>query len=74
MSDLKSILAGAAVPPEHRTVDQVRIERAIREVLLAVGEGLVQVDAAGRQRGQAMQQVLGQDELAGLGRADDRHG
>lgn len=38
MPDIKSILAAAAVPPEHRAVDQLRIERAVREILLAVGE------------------------------------
>ena len=38
MPDIKSILAAAAVPPEHRAVDQLRIERAVREILLAVCE------------------------------------
>ena len=38
MSDLQSILAGGALPPECRNVDQLRIQRAVREILLAVGE------------------------------------
>jgi GTP cyclohydrolase I len=37
-SDPNHILAGGAIPPEARTVDQPRIEAAVREILLAVGE------------------------------------
>ena len=38
MSDVNNILAGGAIPPEARVVDQPRIEAAVREILLAVGE------------------------------------
>jgi len=38
MTDTNAILAAGAVPPEFRTVDQLRIQRAVREILLAVGE------------------------------------
>ncbi len=35
---MNNILAGGAIPPEARTVDQSRIQSAVREILLAVGE------------------------------------
>lgn len=38
MSEMNNILAGGAIPPEARTVDQLRIQSAVREILLAVGE------------------------------------
>jgi len=38
MTDLNNILAGATLPPETRVVDQQRIQAAVREILLAVGE------------------------------------
>ena len=38
MTDLNNILAGGAIPPEARVVDQPRIEAAVREILLSVGE------------------------------------
>ncbi len=38
MTDLNTILAGGGIPPEARVVDQPRIEAAIREILLSVGE------------------------------------
>ena len=38
MPDLNTILAGSAIPPDARVVDQQRIEAAVREILLAVGE------------------------------------
>ncbi len=38
MPDMNSILAGAGIPPEDRVVDQLRIQAAVREILLAVGE------------------------------------
>lgn len=38
MSDMNNILAGGAIPPDAREVDQPRIQAAVREILLAVGE------------------------------------
>ena len=38
MPDLQNILAGGAIAPEARVVDQLRIQAAVREILLAVGE------------------------------------
>ncbi|MCA9035369.1 MAG: GTP cyclohydrolase I, partial [Planctomycetaceae bacterium] len=38
MTDLNKTLAGASIPPEARNVDHQRIEAAVREILLAVGE------------------------------------
>lgn len=38
MSDLNRALATGAIPPEGRNVDLQRIEAAVREILLAVGE------------------------------------
>ena len=38
MTDMNNIPAGGAIPPEARVVDQPRIEAAIREILLSVGE------------------------------------
>ncbi len=38
MTDMNNILAGGAIPPEARVVDQPRIEAAVREILLSVGE------------------------------------
>ena len=38
MTDMNDILAGGAIPPDARTVDQLRIQSAVREILLAVGE------------------------------------
>ena len=38
MTDMNRILAGGAIPPEARVVDQPRIEAAVREILLSVGE------------------------------------
>jgi GTP cyclohydrolase I len=38
MTDMNNILAGGAIPPEARIVDQLRIQAAVREILLAVGE------------------------------------
>ena len=38
MSDLQKTLAGASIPPEARAVDHQRIQAAVREILLAVGE------------------------------------
>ncbi len=38
MTDMNRILAGGAIPPEARIVDQPRIEAAVREILLSVGE------------------------------------
>ena len=38
MSDTNTILAEGAIPPDARVVDQQRIEAAVREILLAVGE------------------------------------
>lgn len=35
---MNNILAGGAIPPEGREVDQLRIQSAVREILLAVGE------------------------------------
>jgi GTP cyclohydrolase I len=35
---MNDILAGGAIPPDARTVDQLRIQSAVREILLAVGE------------------------------------
>ena len=38
MTDLNTILAAGGIPPEARIVDQPRIEAAVREILLSVGE------------------------------------
>ncbi len=38
MSDVEKTLAGGSIPPEARDVDYQRIEAAVREILLAVGE------------------------------------
>jgi GTP cyclohydrolase I len=38
MTDLNKVLTTAAVPPDARNVDMQRIEAAVREILLAVGE------------------------------------
>lgn len=38
MTELNRILAGGAIPPDARIVDQLRIQSAVREILLAVGE------------------------------------
>ena len=38
MTDMNNILAAGAIPPEARVVDQPRIEAAVREILLSVGE------------------------------------
>ena len=38
MTDINKLLAGGAIPPEARVVDQPRIEAAVREILLSVGE------------------------------------
>ncbi|MBL8819666.1 MAG: GTP cyclohydrolase I FolE [Planctomyces sp.] len=38
MTDLNKVLATAAIPPDARNVDMQRIEAAVREILLAVGE------------------------------------
>ncbi|MEI6541345.1 MAG: GTP cyclohydrolase I FolE [Planctomycetota bacterium] len=38
MTELSKLLAGGAIPPDARVVDQPRIEAAVREILLSVGE------------------------------------
>lgn len=38
MSEIHKTLAAASIPPEARNVDHLRIEAAVREILLAVGE------------------------------------
>lgn len=38
MTDVNRALAAGAIPPESRNVDVQRIEAAVREILLAVGE------------------------------------
>ena len=38
MTDINKLLAGGAIPPEARVVDQPRIDAAVREILLSVGE------------------------------------
>lgn len=38
MSELHKTLASGSIPPEARHIDQQRIEAAVREILLAVGE------------------------------------
>lgn len=38
MTEISKLLAGGAIPPDARVVDQPRIEAAVREILLSVGE------------------------------------
>ncbi|MFZ9090970.1 MAG: GTP cyclohydrolase I FolE [Planctomycetaceae bacterium] len=38
MTEMNEILAGGAIPPDSRTVDQLKIQEAVRQILLAVGE------------------------------------
>lgn len=38
MTEINKLLAGGAIPPDARVVDQPRIEAAVREILLSVGE------------------------------------